>query len=81
MTALTDVQRDLVAAANEGRLTMSGHRFYINHELVDANTNWVAADLIVDGLLYLPDLSSPVKLRPVHATAKGLRLIGAEPAR
>lgn len=72
MTALTDAQRVLLQAANDGRLTVSGVRYYLDGVEVDTAAKWLASDLLADSLLFIPDVSKAAKYKQVRPTVRGL---------
>ncbi len=79
MSALTDAQLDLLKAAHRGLLATAptaskSPRFFLNGIEVEVELGWVAADLLVDGWLFLP-ASRPAKYRPVHPTARAIDLL------
>lgn len=76
MSALTGIQVELLAAADAStRLTVSGHRYYLDGVEVDEMLRQQAADMVADGLLFVPVWAKPGKYKPVHATARGLALL------
>lgn len=79
MTVLSEMQHDLIVAADRGRLSVSAGWFYRDGTQLDMCTSRAAADMVADGLLYLPD-AVPGRFLPVRATDRGLVAAGLEVA-
>lgn len=73
---MTDLSvQHLLDIANQGRLAVSGVRYYLNDVQVDADLGWVAADMVADGLLFIPDVARSAKQKTVRPTVRGLAVL------
>lgn len=78
MSAPTKAQLDLLRAADAGRLTVSGLRYYIDGVEVDTTAKWAATDMLDSGpLLFILVPAQPSKHKPVHPTVRGLAVLKA----
>lgn len=65
---------ELLAAAAAGRIVLHHGGYLIDRVEADRATSHTIGDLIVDGLLYTPDVAE-VAYRPVVPTVRGRNLL------
>lgn len=77
---LTGDEQELIVAADDLRLTVSGKSYLLDRVELDVNQSRLAADLVFAGLLYEPGFQIGPH-RAVRATTRGLAAVGREPVR